>query len=245
MRYFVRCMYNGSAYSGWQVQPGKKTIQEVIEKQLSKILNNKTTIYSSGRTDAGVSALDQAFHFDSVKKINDVDLFKYSLNRILPCDIRLISIEVVDDAFNARFSSKKKTYEYTYYFGEAIPFNYQNSHIIYKRPDVSIMKEAAKLFIGKHCFKNFTTKEEDEKKYVRTIFNASIVEKESFIKFTVSGDGFMRYMVRLIAGELLAVGQNKKTIEEVKNMLDANSMTKAKYKLPPEGLLLKEVNYDK
>lgn len=242
MRYLCVVTYDGTNYAGWQIQNDAKSIEEEIEKVISKILNSETKIYASGRTDAGVHALGQTFHFDS-DKIKDVGKFLYSLNSLLPDDIFVQSIETVHDDFNARISAIDKTYEYRLNAGKYSVFtrNFENQFL--QKLDVERMKKSANLFVGKHCFKNFTSKPEDLDNFVRTINSIKISEHEGTIKFEFNGDGFMRYMVRMLVGTLIQVGLGKLNDEQIEDLLNSQERRIVSYKADANGLYLVKVNY--
>ena len=242
MRYLAIVQYDGTDFVGWQIQPNGRSVEEEIEKVLSQILNTPTKIYGSGRTDAKVHAIGQTFHFDS-KEINDIGKFTYSVNKMLPEDVHILSINKVDDKFNARFSVKDKTYLYIINTGKFDVFNRRFVNQYLQELDIKAIKEASKLFIGKHNFQNFTSKEEDEDNFIRTINSFDVVVNGDAISFYINGDGFMRYMVRMIVGTLIEVGLGKLSTKKVKEYLDSPSRNPVPYKAAPEGLYLLKVNY--
>lgn len=243
MRYKAIVEYNGTNYQGWQRQPDYLSVQESIEKCLSRLLDTSITIYSSGRTDAGVHAKGQVFHFDS-EEIKDINKFLYSLNRILPNDINILSLEKVDDNFNARFNVKDKTYEYKIAFSAKQPFMNDTCYCCPYPTDVNKVINALKLFEGKHNFQDFTSKEEDEKNFVREIYSITIILKENFLTIQITGDGFMRYMVRDIVGTSLAYGQGYIDLAFIKyHLQECKEREIVKYKAPAQGLYLIKVRY--
>ena len=241
MKILAKVSYLGTNYHGWQIQPNSLTIQEVIENTLSKILNTPTKIYGSGRTDAGVHALNQAFHFE-LNKDFDLERLKYSLNSLLPDDISINSLEQVDNDFHARFSVKKKHYQYRINNKEKNPFLYQTS-LYYPYPlDVNKFVEALGYFGGKHNYQNFTSKEEDEDNYVRNIYETKVSFDET-INVDLIGDGFMRYMIRDIIGTCLAVASGKEELTYITDRLDTDKDMHTAYRASPEGLFLIDVIY--
>lgn len=246
MRYLATVQYKGTAYCGWQKQTVSKlpSVQEEIEKVLSKILNEEIKIYGSGRTDAGVHALGQTFHFDAGKHI-DFYKFSHGFNELIANDIVLIDIKEVDENFHARFSATGKTYLYKIENKNHFdPFNENLAYQLKTKLDIDAMREAAKVFVGEHNFQNFTSKEEDDKNFVRNITKISISEDEKFINIELTGNGFMRYMVRMIVGNLVQVGLGKLSKEEIEKNLVSNERKPSSYKAPAEGLYLKEVLYN-
>ena len=241
MRYLAIVQYDGTSFMGWQIQSNARTIQEEIEKVLSKVLNTPTKIFGSGRTDARVHSIGQTFHFDS-KEIDDLGKFTYSINSLLPEDIYIVSIKKVADDFHARFSAKDKTYLYILNTGRYDVFNRNYTNQYLRELDIKAIKEASKLFLGEHNFKNFTSKEEDKDNYIRTINSFDVVMNGDAISFYINGNGFMRYMVRMIIGTLIEVGLGKLSLEEVKQYLNDKD-NQVPYKASPEGLFLYKVNY--
>ncbi len=242
MKYLAIVQYDGTNYAGWQVQPDSRSIEEEIEKVLSKILNTPTKIYGSGRTDAKVHAFGQTFHFDS-KEITDLDKFTYSVNKLLPDDIHIVSMKEVDEDFHARYSVKEKTYMYVVNMGKYDVFNRNYTNQLLKELDIKKIREASKFFEGEHNFQNFTTKDEDEDSFVRNISKIDVMVNNTIVTFLLTGDGFMRYMVRMIVGTLIEVGLGRISPEKVKEILEDTSRKPVSYKTSPEGLFLLKVNY--
>lgn len=245
MRYLVTVSYRGTSYCGWQKQTISKlpSIEETIERVLSRILNTPTKIYASGRTDAGVHALGQTFHFDTEKEFNKYR-FLHSLNELLPLDIRVLSLKPVDKDFHARFNAKGKTYVYQIRNSNVSdPFKQDQEYTLGQELNVEKMVEASKVFEGEHNFKNFTSKDEDKSDFVREITGILIKKHEDKITITITGNGFMRYMVRMIVGTLLQVGLGKLTTKQVEKSLYDEERKPSSYKAPACGLYLKEVIY--
>ena len=170
MRIHGVCSYNGANYSGWQKQINETSVQKEIEKVLSTIFNCEINIQGSGRTDALVHANNQHFHFEvnDDKKV-DLDRLLYSVNSMLPSDIKIKSFEVVDNSWHARFSAKAKRYIYKVKTIAKDPFN---TNLMWLNPhpfDYDLLVKSLKLFEGKHNFQDFTSKEEDEDNFIRTI----------------------------------------------------------------------------
>ena len=245
MRYFAIVSYKGTPFCGWQKQTVSKlpSVEVTIEKVISRILNKETKIYGSGRTDAGVHALGQTFHFDSEKEINEYR-FLHSLNELLPLDIRVLSLKRVEDDFHARFSAKGKTYIYKIRNAQlSSPFESDLEYTLAQELDVEKMVEVSKLFEGEHNFQNFTTKEEDDASFVRNISEISITKQNEHIVILMTGNGFMRYMVRMIVGTLIQGGLGKLTSEDIMKILEDPVRKPSSYKAPAYGLYLKEVCY--
>lgn len=242
MRLFAKVSYKGTNYQGWQRQTNAPSVQEEIERVISRILNYDTTIYGSGRTDCGVHAKGQTFHFDANKEL-DIDKFRYSLNCLLPKDIHINSLEVVGDDFHARFSAKGKHYSYTIAVGENNPFQNEFSYIYHKPVDVELLKQALELFNGEHNFQDFTSKEEDEDGFRRTV-KTEVVENGNLITIHFFGNGFMRYQIRFMVGTVLAISEKRESLDFIKYHLSENKKREIiAFKAPSEGLVLEDVKY--
>lgn len=242
MRLLARVSYDGTLFVGWQIQPNGRSVQEEIEKVISKILNVKTKIYGSGRTDAKVHALDQTFHFDINKDNIDIDKLRYSINCLLPEDIHINSLGVVDNHFHARYMVKNKTYSYILNMGCLNVFKRNYEHQFLRKLDIYKIKDASLLFVGKHNFKSFTTKGEDLDNFVRIIYSFTIKEDNNRLIFEINGNGFMRYMVRNIIGVLIEIGLNNIDKSYIIDKIN-NPSEVVKYRAKPEGLYLSKVNY--
>ena len=244
MRIRLDISYDGHNFKGFQRQIKERTVQQEIETVLSRIFNTDIVISASGRTDAGVHALKQVVTFMPNKEVSDLALLRYSLNRMLPNDIHVNAIQFVDDSFHPRLHALLKTYKYILNMGEANPF-YENYRYEFKRKlDVNKVLEAKELFVGEHNFKNFTTKEEDNHDYVRTINSIDIKQDEDVLEITLIGNGFMRYMVRMIVGTLIAIGIGKEDKNFIVNKLEDTNRMPVIYKAPPQGLYLVDVKYE-
>lgn len=235
--------YDGKDFNGWQKQPEKLNIQGEIERAIEIITKEKVNLIGSGRTDAGVNALNQIANF---KIENDIPIEKipYALNSQLKKSIRVKKAEVVDDRFNSRYNAKKKTYIYTINNSEqgTAIYRYMQYHYPIKL-DENKMNEAAKYFIGEHDFKAFKASGTSSKSSVRTIYEAKVIREGELIKIILTGNGFLYNMVRIIAGTLVEVGEGKIKPEDVKNIIDSRDRKNAGRTLPPTGLCLYNVEY--
>ena len=243
MRYRIKFSYDGSAYSGFQTQKGKETIQEKLEEALTKVNNSKkTSITATGRTDKGVHALAQYGHTDIDVNITENKL-KRALNSNLPKDIHVIETKIVDDDFHARYQVKSKTYKYIINTGEYNPLErnyvYQYNYLL----NIEEMKKAIEYFKGQHDFRAFVTNNKEKENCVRTINKVEIAKEKEKIIITFQGDGFLRYQVRNMVGILLRVGQEKIPPEAVKKILESKDRTKSGKTAPAEGLYLVDVEY--
>jgi len=243
MRVLGVVSYKGSNYLGWEKQLTGRTIQGEIESKLSQIFNCEIKIYGSGRTDAGVHAFRQTFSFDIPKEI-DLDRLCYSVNKMLDEDIHIIGFEKVSDDFHARYSAKSKTYLYKITLNTKNPFEYDLKYVYPYQFDFDLFKEACKLFEGKHCFKDFTSKEEDEDGFVREIMSSTAMKQGNEIIVQFVGDGFMRYQIRNMVGVAIEVAAGNIDISFIKNHLKEDKEREiVQYKAPAQGLYLVQVDY--
>jgi tRNA pseudouridine38-40 synthase len=237
--------YDGTAYHGWQIQARDSTIQEAIETALSTMTREKIRLSGSGRTDAGVHALGQAANFKTKSKI-PADAFFAGLNSLLPDDIVITACDEMDDDFHARFSAKKKTYQYRIFNRPiAIAIGRQYAWHIRKKLDVSAMQKAAEHIIGTHDFKSFEGTGSPRAHTIRTVMHAEFAEKEGgYLIFEITANGFLRYMVRNLVGSMVDVGLLKTTPDEFRQILEAKNRDIAGATAPPQGLFLVNVSYE-
>ena len=244
MRYKVTLAYDGSNYCGWQVQPNGTSVQEIIEKVISEIQKIETHVEASGRTDARVHAKGQVFHFDTELKMN-CEQWKKAMNAKLPDDMLVKNVEHVDDSFHSRFDAKWKNYDYYINIGEYNPF--EKDYVLqFCRPlDIQLMKECAKCFVGVHDFTAFNGNSLIERpNQVRELYDIRIEEKENILILHFYGEGFLRYMVRMLTQTLIEVGKHRLTVEQVKVILQEAKKQTAPYNASPVGLYLVEVGYE-
>ena len=243
-RFKLVLQYDGKDFCGFQIQPNKRTVQGEVEKALEFLLKEKVKIYASGRTDAEVSALAHVAHFDTEKFVDEKKL-KASLNAILPEDIAVTSVQKVDNSFDARFSVKRKTYQYRFYVSRyELPLLRGRALRINDYADVSLMNKACKFLLGEHNFKSFVARKSGKTDFVRTIYDAKIVElDDGMFAFEITGNGFLYNMVRIIFGTLIQVGYKKIEPSKVKDIIDAKDRTKAGKTMPAFALVLKNVEY--
>ena len=246
MKYLITFSYDGSKYSGYQKQPKKRTIQNELEKVLTKINSNKkVTISASGRTDAGVHAYGQVANFKTNSNI-PIEKFAIAINSNLKKSILIKSAEEVDEKFHSRLSCKRKTYRYVINnskYGTAIYRNLE-THIVEKL-NVKKMQEAIKYFEGEHDFKAFKASGTSSKSSVRKIYEAKVEEMPNErIYIELTGNGFLYNMVRIIAGTLVEVGIGKIEPKDVKKIIESKKRENAGKTLPPQGLYLLKVEYE-
>lgn len=261
MRYRAVISYFGARYVGWQRQLNGLSVQEVLEKALEKTFGAKTSATASGRTDAGVHAEGQVVHFDADTSI-PVDKIPFAVNTHLPDDVSMLSCEVAPDDFNARFNAKHKTYCYKIYLAKHRRPMLEPTHEHVTVPvDIGKIREACKIIEGTHDFKCFEASGSVIKNTVRTVYSIDVSvqdlpcseKREERIQggaifdcelcISVTGNGFLYNMVRIIAGTLLYVGIGKLTPDDVRSILDGGDRKRAGKTLSAKGLHLVSVAY--
>lgn len=236
--------YDGSGYSGYQKQSGFRTIQSELERAITEINNNKPVeIYSSGRTDKGVHAINQKIHFDLNMDISLYNL-REAINSKIPDDIYVKSIEEVDEDFHARYSVIAKEYIYIINLGEFNPIE-RNYVYQYNKPlDLVNMERALQYFVGEHDFSSFTKPDDSKKNFVRNIRIVNLKKHDNDkVTITFVGNGFLRYMVRNMVGTIIEVGEGKRKSEDLYDIISSKDRTKAGIMAPACGLYLKDVYY--
>lgn len=235
MRVLLTLQYLGTRYGGWQTQTNAVAVQQVIEEALAKIFGQDVRIHGAGRTDAGVHAAAQRAHFDAPFEIPPRGLV-LGLNQLLPADIRVTSAESVADDFHARFSAKAKTYEYRIWNAEvADVFSAETHAHVAKVLDDRAMHEAAQELVGTHDFALFTVADPEVSSTTRSIESITVQRQGDAIRIVVTADGFLRYMVRRIAGSLIEIGRGK--------LARDGMWHEARWTAPAKGLVLREIRY--
>lgn len=243
MRFLIDFSYSGNDFHGYQKQPGKRTVQSEIEKVLTNINGSKkVVITAAGRTDAKVNALHQMAHFDLEKEISAYKL-KGALNSYLPDDIYINDVKEVSSDFHARYMVKSKTYEYKINIKTFNPLLRTHVYQYCKSLDISNMEKALKYFVGTHDFTTFTCAEDKREDKVRTIYNASINNKDGIIIITFEGKGFLKYQIRNMVGTLIKVGENKLYPDIIPQLLEKKDRRSAFLCAPAEGLTLINIKY--
>jgi tRNA pseudouridine38-40 synthase len=243
-RFKCKVAYDGTNFSGWQVQPNARTVQGVIEAALSKIHKGALVrIAGSGRTDAQVHAKGQVFHFDSELAIPD-DGWRRALTALLPEDVVISRVEQTDPDFHARFHVKEKEYRYRILRSSHLDVFRRNYTFHFPHElNVGEMRNAAAELIGTHDFSSFCASNTDVRDKVRTLNALDIEEKGDELEFRLTGNGFLYQMVRIVVGTLLEVGQGKRTAEDVAAILQEMDRTLAGKTAPGRGLFLWEIKY--
>jgi len=235
--------YDGSKFFGYQIQPKGRTVQQEIERALKKICKTDIITHAAGRTDSGVHALGQVFHFDSPVDM-EATRYKMAFNSILPKDIYILESKEIDLELHSRFHAVSKEYHYRLSTNEYDPLKCDYVHYHRRKLDVKKMQEAAAYFLGTHDFTSFTANLENIDKQ-RTIYKSEIiVHHDGEYTFKFVGTGFMKYMVRIMVGTLLCVGIGKIIPKEIPMIIAAKNRNYAGPTAKSEGLYLHSVQYD-
>ena len=246
MRYFMTFSYDGTDFRGYQKQPHDRTVQGELEGVLMQLNGNKNvSVVASGRTDAGVHAMNQKAHFDLDKEV-DCDKLLNSVNSMLPDDIYIKSIEPVSSNFHARFDAIGKEYIYQINMGDYNPLERKYVYQYNKKLDVVEMERAMKYLEGTHSFKAFTKADDEREDYVRTLSQTNLIrdlKDVNKITLVFIGTGFMRYMVRNMVGTLIEIGEGKRRSEEIIDIIMSEDRSRAGKTALPQGLFLRNVFY--
>jgi len=235
--------YDGSSYHGWQIQPGKRTIQGILTEAIHNLTGAETSLFGASRTDAGVSALGQVAFLQIDSPIPTENLAKAITDR-LPSDIAVTEAAEVPQSLDVIGSAKSKLYRYTIFTGEHRPV-LQISHCwhIPEKLNIKAMAEAAKLLIGKKDFKSFASAKDPRENSIRTIFHCDVTSEDDWVYIDVEGDAFLYNMVRNIVGTLVEFGKGKWKPEKINEIIEARDRTKAGPIAPPQGLCLIWIKY--
>ena len=237
--------YDGTRYNGWQIQRSTdNTIQGKISAVLSKMSGSMVEVHGSGRTDAGVHARGQVASFEINGNYTNNEILTY-LNRYLPDDIAVLTVEKADSRFHARLSCKQKTYRYRIHTS-IIPdvFNRKYVYTYLDKPlEVSKMRKAAAQLVGEHDFKAFCGNPHFKKSSVRTIFSIDINNDDNGITLDFTGDGFLQNMVRILTGTLIEIGNGNIPADAITGILESKDRQRAGFTAPPQGLTLMGAEY--
>ncbi len=242
MRYFLELSYNGTAYHGWQKQSNAVSVQEVIEKALHGLLSEEIALTGCGRTDTGVHAEQYFAHFDSVSDLRGRNLL-YRLNAYLPKDIAVQGFFEVENSAHARFDALSRTYEYRISLIKD-PFRTKTTlQMPYQKINVSLMNEAAMELLNHRNFKCFSRSGTEVKTFDCIISEAGWTQKEEVLVFSVTADRFLRNMVRALVGTLLEIGLYKRSVDDMKRVIQSRSRKNAGASVKAHGLFLTKIRY--
>ena len=244
MRTFkITLAYDGTDFAGWQMQAGPRTVQGVLEEALQPIENRRVVVHAAGRTDAGVHAVGQVVSFSLTSPIASDALLR-ALNVRLPEDVRVMRVEEAAPDFNARFDARHKTYQYAIFNGAVVPPRLR--HFVWHVPqplDANAMGAAAATVVGEHDFAAFQASGSDVITTRREILVSRIVCDGEQINYEVTGTGFLRHMVRNIVGTLVEIGRGRRSVDDLRKVLESRDRALAAATAPPQGLTLWNVEY--
>jgi tRNA pseudouridine38-40 synthase len=249
MNFKLTIQYDGTDFHGWQIQHQLRTVQSELTGALSLIEGEQVTLHGSGRTDAGVHAEGQIANVVLQREISPEKL-RAAINANVGHDVRVIGVEVADESFHARYSAKEKTYKYRIVNGKVVSPFWRRYSALEARPlDVDKMNQSGTAFIGTHDWTAFSAAQADVESRTRTVTRLEILEQcdsrvpGRMLEINVSADGFLRYMVRSIAGTLMAVGRGELDAREVSQIIASRDRSAVAATAPACGLTLFSVRY--
>lgn len=242
-RYFIFLSFRGTAYNGWQIQPGKHTVQGVLTKALSTVLSSQIAVTGAGRTDTGVHASFFCAHFDASQNDLDADSqLLYNLNGILPDDIAVTAIRKVKPEANARFDALSRTYRYTLTRVKD-PFCADSAWLLYWQLDIDKMNEAASILLRHSDFTSFSRLHGSNKTNICRVTHARWDAGGDKLFFTITADRFLRNMVRAVVGTLIPAGRGKLSLHDFEAILQGKNRGLAGQSAPAHGLSLTAIDY--
>lgn len=240
IRYFLSVRYRGTNYAGFQVQENAQTIQGEVEKVLAIFLKSTVSLTGSSRTDAGVHALMNCFHFDFPGDLH-ADIL-YNLNAMLPADIVLTGLWVVPSKAHCRFDATARSYEYNIHTVKD-PFKTDRSWYLPYKMNLSLLQTSASMLLGQHDFTSFAKRNSQVNNHVCTLSECNWEKLPAGWKFSIQGNRFLRGMVRGLVGTMVKIGREKMTLEEFAGVLECKDNTMADFTAPAHGLFLKKVDF--
>jgi tRNA pseudouridine38-40 synthase len=244
VRYKLTIAYDGTAFHGWQLQPGRRTVQGVLEEAVLRLTGEERRVHASGRTDAGVHADGQVVVFDLDREWEPRRL-QLALNSVTAGDVTAKAVEIVDDAFDPRRWASSRRYVYRIWNASwESPFLRRYTWRLTAPLDVDAMAAAAAHLLGEHDFTSFRAAGCDAETPVRRVFRSGIERDAECIAYTIEATAFLRHMVRNVVGTLAEVGLGKRRAEDIPALLEARDRTLAAPTAPARGLSLVEVRYD-
>jgi tRNA pseudouridine38-40 synthase len=240
------CAYDGSGFSGWQSQPKGDSVQDTIESRLAAVLGIHSRIHGSGRTDAGVHASAQVFHFDADWR-HGPDKLAAALRHTLSKAIQIVSVRAVPVQFHARFSAKGKIYSYHVHLGDADPFTRPYCWQVLKPLDLKVIRACASVLQGRHDFRAFSAlngaEPTEAADTVRDLRRFEVRVRGRELRVVAEADGFLYKMVRSLVGALVSAGEGKLTADDISAILASGFRTARIQTAPPQGLFLRKVLY--
>lgn len=247
MNVVMQVSYDGTEFCGWQMQPGCRTVQGVMQEAAEKIFSGHTAIVASGRTDAGVHALGQVVQFSAETAI-PAEKLRECFNRLLPSDVKVLFSAEAPEGFDCTRAAKRKTYCYSAYYAPCeLPLVRRYAARLSRKPNVEAMKTAAQLLVGEHDFAAFRASGFTSKTSVRTVYDVNVTEENlvggTLYRLYFTGNGFLYHMVRIAAGELFAIGCGKS--EGISRAFESGKREALARTMPPEGLTMVQTEYDR
>jgi tRNA pseudouridine38-40 synthase len=243
--YQIKVEYLGTNFVGWQTQKNGLSVQEVLEKALSKFLNDKISVMGSGRTDAGVHAMEQSAHFKSKKKISNKNIFINSINFFLSkYPVVILGIKKRSNKFHARHSAKKRIYKYFIINRRSsLVLEKNKAWHIKKKLNIKIMNEGAKMLIGTHNFSTFRSSSCQSKSSIKTLQKSLVKKKKNKIIFTFESKSFLQQQVRSMVGSIKYLGEGKWDLKDFKKIFKSKKRSMCAPPAPAHGLYLYKVKY--
>jgi tRNA pseudouridine38-40 synthase len=239
-RFFLEVAYRGTAYSGFQSQENANTIQQEVEQAFRTLQRNAVVLTGSSRTDAGVHALQNFFHFDVESPLHPQ--FVYKINAILPSDIVVRSVQQVADDAHCRFDAISRVYDYFIYRSKD-PFLEDRAWYFPYTLNMEALQEAAALLMRHHDFTSFSKRNTQVKTFECSIMESSWRQQQDCLVYRVRANRFLRGMVRALVATMLQVGRGTLSLEDFRAVIDAKDCTRASFAAPAHGLFLVEVCY--
>lgn len=239
-RYFIEVSYNGSSYAGFQVQENAHTVQAELEKVMGIIFRSDIKLTGSSRTDAGVHALQNYFHFDTELEIRQGSV--YNLNALLPGDLAVKNILPVAPGAHSRFDAVSREYRYHLY-AHKDPFLLGRAYYFPYQLDMTVMRDAASLLMEYHDFTSFSKRNTQVRTFNCTLLDSRWEVSTGGCTYFVKGNRFLRGMVRALTGTMLRLGRGKGDLRGFRSIIEARDCTQADFSVPPHGLYLERVNY--
>ena len=244
MHYRLLLEYDGTAYSGWQLQPNTRTLQAVIEEALATVLRHPARVHAAGRTDAGVHALGQVATFRSDHVLEAREL-RMALNALIPADIAVREVTEVPESFDARRHASARVYEYRIWNQPwRSAFWHRFTWHVPRPLDVRLMRLAASVLVGEHDFSAFRAADCESESRVRRVSHSGVSEAENLCTYRVQANAFLKHMVRTIVGTLVQIGSGEREPEAMREIVASRDRARAGPTAPPQGLVLVGVCYD-
>jgi len=237
----LRLEYDGTAFSGWQYQPGRRTVQGVLEEKLGELLEEKVSLIGAGRTDAGVHALGQVANFKTSRGL-PLRAFVPGLNRLLPSDIAVLEAQEVALDFHSRFHAKRRCYRYQLITNRS-PLRERYAWYVRYRLDVGVLTRSAAKIIGRHDFTSFSSSQAEAESFLVNVSKAGWKQKGDSLTFEIEADRFLHNMVRILVGTMVDMARGKLNPGDLSAILKARDRRRAGRTAPPQGLFLVRVSY--